>query len=446
MRIGICLFLAILFIFPSNIGFAQATNKTITNDSKREEIQRYFGYEAPLSGYLTLPIDVSLNTNERGYFTDIGYVFLILVPILLLLKLRERRNSFWIVSIILFLLIMAIYSSTTYVLSDDLTKINHGNISEYTSNNNSILEDVYGQLLIGLNLIGAPINKIISNATAGEDFISYPVLLLLLGFILFVVSETGLRPKKKTLVLFTCLFGFYWLILSAGIIWYGYLMFPLLLIVMLTILNSKRMPLINKLVIGCLSLWLLVAIVARIAFISQTPNIDTQNIGKNIVNQAMFKRTLGLESSMKTIDNVHPGLYNALSFINADNKLILKIGTTLGYFVENGDSRIVNNNQLAIIDRFIQTYKTKEQITKALKLANIKYLMVDLNSASLDRTPERTLTAKYNRLLNYLINNNNLRLLATDRIVKSPTGDNTLKYDFIGDMYYSGSYAIFGIN
>ena len=61
-------------------------------DGRREEIQRYFGYEDLLFRFTTLPYDASQNTNQVGRFVDIGYLLLTLFPVIILgLTYRNRR-------------------------------------------------------------------------------------------------------------------------------------------------------------------------------------------------------------------------------------------------------------------------------------------------------------------------------------------------------------------
>jgi len=42
-------------------------------DARREEVQRYFGYEDLAYRYITIPYDITMQTNQQGRFVDIGY-------------------------------------------------------------------------------------------------------------------------------------------------------------------------------------------------------------------------------------------------------------------------------------------------------------------------------------------------------------------------------------
>lgn len=58
---------------------------------------RYFGYDKGINNYLKLPANLTFQKNQAGEFTDITYIFLALVPSILLF-VRGRRGVFASVS------------------------------------------------------------------------------------------------------------------------------------------------------------------------------------------------------------------------------------------------------------------------------------------------------------------------------------------------------------
>ena len=93
----------LLFILLQDSGSLLARNDNVLlSDTKREEIQRYFGYEILPYRYLTLPFDVSVNSNETGVFVDIGCVYFIFLPLFILLYFTKRKLllSFFSISMI----------------------------------------------------------------------------------------------------------------------------------------------------------------------------------------------------------------------------------------------------------------------------------------------------------------------------------------------------------
>ena len=443
------LFLIILLLFPlCNNCICQTEIEKQNKDVKREEVQRYFGYEALLPAYLTLPIDASLNTNERGYFVEVGFLFLILLPILLLNRIKHTNKLYFLALLAFFFIISAAYASTSFVLSDKLHKITFGQISYYTETNSSLLEDVYGQFLIGLNNIANPINTVISNISARTDYTSYPILILLCFSFIFIIDKISSAKLTNLLSVFILAFGFYWLLLSAGIPWYGYLLFPVLLGLILREFSFKKTKWIKNFGLILTASWIIIALANRISLISLTPNIDYANAGKNIVYPQLLNRTLGIESTENTINKIHPNIESIQQIINSETEsLVLKVGTTLSYFIENNGARLYQDNQLGFFEKVHKRHKNQEEITNALKGEGFKYILADLNTHTLDRTPERTLTKKFNNFLTYLINNQQLRLIGTDRILHDQSDglNNRFKYGMVGSIYDNGSYAVYEI-
>ena len=66
-------YISILVLILSFVdGVVAQNNNALLSDTKREEIQRYFGYEVLPIRYLSLPYDAGINTNQSGDFVDIG--------------------------------------------------------------------------------------------------------------------------------------------------------------------------------------------------------------------------------------------------------------------------------------------------------------------------------------------------------------------------------------
>ena len=66
-------------------------------NTKNEDLGRYFGYEKGISNYLKIPLNLTLQSNQGGEFTDIGPIYLALLPgvfLLLLSNLGARIVGF----------------------------------------------------------------------------------------------------------------------------------------------------------------------------------------------------------------------------------------------------------------------------------------------------------------------------------------------------------------
>lgn len=421
-------------------------NQEVEANSKREEVQRYFGYEALLPAYMTLPIDASTNSNERGYFIEIGFLLLILLPIVVLWRLREKNKLLSIGFVLLCLIIQVLYVSSGFLLNGASSKIFHGRISDYLATQDSTVDHLLGSIYIVLNNIGAPLLESLENISGHRDYISYPLLVIFFIGVLFLFTRLEISRKNKLLLIFSSVFAFFWLILSAGIIWYGFLMFPILFILVYAATNSQKSKGLKYAVLSLTAVWLIVAFATRVSFIALDSNFNPESAGKMLLNSLFFSRSIGNTNSNEVIDKAHPSLTSIQNQINREpNSLILRVGTTLGYFIKNNGDRIVQDNQLSFFDVLVTRYQSSEQINKALKIAGFRYLLIDLNTATLDRTPERTLTAKFQKLSNYISSNSQLRLMGTDRIIEvTRNGQTGGQYGLAGrKVLHRGTYAVF---
>ena len=426
------------------------------SDSKREEIQRYFGYETLLLRYYTAPYDVTMNVNERGNFLDIGFLYLMFLPILLLIAFA--KNRVFVILSILFLLLLVIFSSSNSFI--------------YDSNNVRLIENRDGKYLEELNInfasdpIGAivdkmysfnnaiykPLNKVVKMISGPSDYFTYPILFLLFAFYSYHILKRfkGEYHKPKYILIFVVWFySFLWFILSAGIVWYGYLM--LLLGLALIVMGMKALNksigfnrfLINSFY-GLAFLWIFLGLTNRISNINPaTPN---EHQGKGMYNPSFYSYSAGYIDEDGTIEALYPNLALAVKRMNRFNqKLIYRVGTSFNYFINNNQERVFMDNQLGFFNRLVQKYPDKRVLTQALKASNFKFLIVDLFTPTIDRTPERTLTKKYNTFMNFLHKNNQLRLIGTDRVVIKDGNEGVREFGVFGEIVANGSYAIYEI-
>lgn len=435
----------LIAVFSAFIGSSQESEiKHIDLNSEREELQRYFGYEDLLSGYLTLPIDASMNTNEKGYFIDLGFLILILLPILFMCHPKIKNSIYSKILLISLFLIQLIYIATSFILSNDNYKILNGDYSNYTSNNDSFFEDLLAQFYIIGNNIISPIVEMISKVSGSKDYVSYPFLGVMFILSAFMVKNLLTKKSSKAIAFVFLTFSFFWILLSSGILWYGYLGITLAILIIIK-LNEASFKILRIFTNAIISLSVFIAIVARISFIQGTPQ-DNTHTGKYIINNTFIQRSLGLLNTPATIEKVYPGLPVVANEINTGSKddLIYAIGTSLDYFFDKNQQRIFKDNQLRMFNVIYERFKTKDKINQALKLAGFKYLIIDLNTHTLDKTPERTLSEKYKRLLSFVNLNTGMQLIGTNRIILD-SQNNKYKYAVFGEIKSRGTYAVYKI-
>lgn len=66
--------------------------------SQNEDLGRYFGYEDGANNYLKLPLNLTMQSNQPGEYTEITPFFLMLIPVIFLFL--AFRNPLWIIGLI----------------------------------------------------------------------------------------------------------------------------------------------------------------------------------------------------------------------------------------------------------------------------------------------------------------------------------------------------------
>lgn len=429
----------------------QNKNKqAIENTAIREEIQRYIGYEPLFYRYLTLPYDLTVNSNVQGPFIEIGYLLLIFLPILLFIGFRKRKYLS-VLTMLIVLCIGFISLSNNPLRSDGKT----GTAEEIAtfingkSGTSTLLESIIGNIYIVIKKLPG-----INSLTANEDYFSYIAIIGLFTFLFFLIHE---RIKEKSLTsriatLYLQFYAFLFLIMTAGIVWYGYLFFAIATIFLFKEIYEyrKSSSMVRKYVYylcGASSImWVMMAFTFRVT------NHNKSSVNHKNASLMYETSMVSYQAGQNSKDDLKEIFFrnSAVAFdeINNDiNSNIIKIGTPFNFFIEKSDSRVVEDNQLNKMSRLIKEMPDKMALAQALRDSGFKYLIVDLNTHTLDRTPEQTLVRKFENVLKFIFQNPHVEFMATDRLLKTPLlGDPSkvqVDYGVFGDIHYAGTYAIY---
>ncbi len=434
---------------------------SIVSDDKRDEVQRYIGYEDLIFRYITLPYDLSANTNQQGRFVDLGFTFLMLLPLILLLLLYKKKKVFYtlIGSLILYLAINLSYS---FMLT-----ANHGRIDNQgaywndfmTIGKKTFFESISIPILNAGHWLAQPFRSFGKLYSGESDGITYPILItIFLLSLLLITKVLRLSRKGYFMALIYVGFGFIWLLLSSGIIWYGFLLYPLGYVLIAYFYNDSKFgfgiapAFLKRLSLMILVLWVIMAYVARISNINALQITDKDIIGKGIVENNIFQYSTGMINAGQARNLSYANISDALEKINSNEDLIYRVGTFFAFDIKKNTERLVMDNTLSQFLWLVKTFGDKQEIIAALKASKFRYILVDLYTQTLDKTPEKSLTQKYMLLLNTLYKNPSVQLLATDRIVEvqGVDGSITRKNGVFGDTKNDkivkwGSYAIYEI-
>ncbi len=455
--------IALLFFILSISGedvFSQNTNDAIVDtDSKREEVQRYFGYELLLYRYLSLPYDASINVNEHGSFVEIGFLYILFFPILLLLLNRKR---IWLFSTIILFTIFSwvistsnsfVYSFTRGKVATTITAID-AYLNSPQAEQETLSYTVASVTKFSL-ILYQPFLRLGESISGNKDGITYPIIIILflLGSILLSQLIKDVSYAYKYFIALFWSYAFFWFSFSGGIIWYGYILLFLamfLINIFIRKLNSDD-PKLGRIINGffiCLGfLWIVLGITSRVSNIQTVEN--TNELGKGIFNPVFYEYGLGKTNNEGVLNKIYPNLTTGLRVINDNpNSLVWRIGTSFTYFIDNNTERVVIDNQLGMFYELHKLYPDQNELAEVFKSSNVRYFVVDLNTAQIDKTPQKTLTEKYRQFMLFLINNPKVSLLATDRILQRRDINNNIEYFYgdFGEVYQFGRYSIYEVN
>ncbi len=454
-KTNLFLVLALIILFSMMAVESYAQNKQ--GDSKREEIQRYFGYETLMYRYLSIPYDVSMNINVRGDFTNVGFLYLLLIPLLFMIKYRRKK---WVaIGMPLLLILLFIMSSSNGFILEDKNSQLIGNLDgkhHYKYVDGEAFSTKVVKSMYNLNnTLYTPLKYIGNKISGNRDYITYPlVLLLFLGFSFLLYFQFRFQSKWYVFLVASLfwIFSFFWYILSSGIIWYGFLAFLLGLICMVLLLpsNEEDTKVASYTRIGFYSLfglWICVGLISRMSNIN--PSTPIPLLGQTMLNNVFLNQMVGNINETQTVDYFYKDLSNVLKKVNLEDKsLVYRVGTSFTYFIRNNHNRVFLDNQLGFFRRLEKRIPSKIERSEILKAYGFKYLIIDLNTPSLDNTPEKSLVDKFNGLIDFVYKNPKVRLLTTNRqvkVIKDGEVTNQTAFDVFGKVEVYGSFAIYEI-
>jgi hypothetical protein len=378
--------------------------------------------------------------NVEKNFMDIGYLLLMFIPLLFLWRARGRKNRIILGALLVLMWFLSVGSS--HVLSEKGEKLRGDRIESYIENSGDHgLRKSIAKVYLLIGKVYAPVGHALDNITGDGDQLTYPLLIALIYLLYFIYARHS--SKKETdfyvgaLLLFYC---FFMLILSAGIIWYGFLMFPLLFLEISRYAGLSATYKRYLLIAGFIFVFLSY-------FLKLSSLYVRSDVGMGMIQPPVLAYNFSNAKGNVVYEGYFRNIGTALDKINAEDKsLIYQAGTSLSFLIRNNNNRVYKDGILNIHSQLVDKYKYQGAVNTVLKASGFKYLIVSPNLYNMDNTPEKSLTAKYQKMLGYLYQNKGLKLLATDRYMKkiNEDGSYVYEYDMFGDeVMQQGSYVIY---
>lgn len=410
-------FIIILFLSFSSGLIAQVSEEKIKvpNTSKREEIQRYAGFEDLPIMYLTLGSDNFFAANMNRSFMDIGFVILLLLPLLLIWKKTQAKGLQWGIALFSFSFLLLLSLPSAIYNYHDLTL---GTLSEYIGNytyhSNPIFSSAEKIVHSFVSLTGPFYEKIILWLRSWETPYgkwTYPFLIFsFLGFLFFVSWTVNKKSKEvRFLVVTFLLVGFLWILFSSGIIWYGLALFPLS--TLLIFYGWEKMEPWKKTL-------LLVFVLLQISFhlpYRYARYYDTDKSGGLPLESAVSAYQTRQIEKPQYISLLTGVPQELLNYLNLDlSAKIYRSGTNLHFFILQNDQRVFEDNQFGRLEYF---FGKNDEFRLFLKNKGFRFVILDLAMGSMDTTPEQSLKSKQEKAIELVRQTPGLRLLYTDRVI-----------------------------
>lgn len=439
---------------------------SITSDGKsqNEDFGRYFGQETGLNNYLKLPLNMTFQRNQPGEFTEITYIFLALIPGMLLFVAgrRYRKQEF-----------------TRYIYCISIA------------------------ILLGLSAAYYFVDKSGAELSAIAGKIGFPngyalfIGITLLGtlFSHFFIADDELGKRIKDTIMILIVYGMLFLISAFGIVWYGVLVYFLMITLIwlaalsftsydevearddITYFSKAFLSFLFFISIAIYIVWSALPhgwnnltsasmneykynklrqdesiftyrsdyitpistlnlkdpqkIITQAASLAQsqslkailTPERNT-TITANQLHQVLLHYITQVQSAKpspevtlikKDIERIGDLLYRSILSPKpeeANLQPIYRIGTFMTYLINENRKRYLEDSLVFEFDTFFY-HPTPETAIDRMRKVGVKYLLVDLNAATIDRDARHALTTRYEHLL-ATMRARNLKLIDTD--------------------------------
>ncbi len=438
---------------------AAAAAPVSLSGGQREEIKRYIGYEAGLPLYLSLPYDLTMNTNViLSSFVDIGFLFL-LVFVMLLFSQRWLWRNLLLLGVLLIAWAFSVYSLYA-VYNTPEEGVVRGAIAQGLGLHQGALAIPLGKvftflqisfLRLGLSMRG------LYEWGAGLSFIYIFGFLLAAAACVYYLLKERLEPMTsniKGMLAFTFAFAFFWALLGNAIVWYA---FPALALSLVFIAYFLRYPekLLGRAMAGYSRYWLW-SIMGLYLLLSLSLRFlnPTQAEGNRwkLFQSPFIKYATQYQPKEQTYAYFIPLMGESIGALNTQPQdLVYRVGTFFNYHIQFNDQRVLEDNQLEHYGQIGAQLDNKEDFLQILIDNGFRYILYDLNTGSIDRTPEQSLRRKAQEFLGLLLQSSKAQLVYSDNLVEDPSGGSIrigdkamqAKPGFTGRVISQGSYALF---
>jgi len=367
-----------------------------------------------------------MNANFSDYFTDPGFLIILLLPIFFLITSNQfsKRQKLLVNGVMMLLssLLLIFSISGAYMNKNYQSTPQEALAHLYETPTNGSLESINQSITSVALKLYEPFFVVVNNISGEVDSFTYPLLITLFVCLLLLFRYRVVNQPigvQATLVFSTMYFLLWWII-GAGMNWYGMLLFCLPFFFIFgklsqnknnSLLSNWRKPYVLTLA----AIWILCAFVFR----ASSYNPSDGGHAKSLFIRPVIEYQTGTKSRLAAINESYPNSKKFIDILNEDKKgKIYRIGTLFKYFIENNDERVYDDTFLNLFDQMLNRIQDPDKIITALKINGFKYILVDLNLPAADFTPEKSLTTKFQTSMKAVVSSSLVELAHTDRVVE----------------------------
>ncbi|MEL7220757.1 MAG: hypothetical protein AAGJ93_05520, partial [Bacteroidota bacterium] len=436
----------------------------------REEVQRYIGYEAGMLRYTSIPFDLTFDQNVRQTrHKDIGFIYLALLPFIFSASTSSGKS--WLrnglVATTLILWMGSNFWSLTQATNanehqPEIQVHNQSFIDLFAANDPPVFIQ---QLMISLQ---APFNALAAQATGMFSALSNLPLLVYLPFLTLLLAGMAFAlrhqwknwPEELRLCMaFVFAFFLYWLFLGNAIVWYALPIFALLMGLVFYYWQEKEAMWganyakgIPRLLGAAIAAQLSMSIL--ILFSASTPGQPTHKLFNWPMVEFVTQPNISKDQAYSWFSQYYQRISKEVN-ANPEDRII-RINTYLQFHLDENNKRVLEDNQLNAFKQISDRLKSPRQFVDVLQANGFKYVIYDINSPTIDETPEQSLREKCLDFLKVMITHPDVEILITDNYVtdasakeaiRLPNGQmvNQVRPGINGKTAYRGSVVLFKI-
>lgn len=429
----------------------EVTKSSLFGSAKREEIKRYIGYLKGFPLFFTLPYNMTMNMLvPYSRYLDISFVILLLLPVFFAGTFLWSRilTSIGVV-VFLLLAVYSLYSPDGLLLtSSELESMIKQQMFSDGGLMFSVLETLFLPIQTMLYYAGSKLVFLYQFFEKVPFVVSFIILSLLFYWLAIVSRRTlvSFPDALRMLLVFGGTFGFLWVILGNGILWYGFpvwVCFFILVGYMATegILSDRFVNrYFQRKWLGTVLLLYFVFSIS-LFFISGTQS--DRGYASYLYNAPFLNYASSPQSKRQTLRQFIPYMDDAITLLNKDKSAkVYRVGTFFNYHIAKNDRRVLEDNQLEIYERSMLQLRDKEDFFAMLKDQGFRYILFDLNAAMIDKTPDKSLTKRVNHFMYAIAESTQVRPLFTDNFIADPA----VPYTVVGDLKIPGKPGYGGQN